>query len=75
MCIGAHYPVPALRQLGGLGWTSGHNLSVLSLVCFLAGGLLGWGAAQGGARTQRVWPVVLRAQILLTSATLSLVAA
>jgi hypothetical protein len=48
---------------------------VLSLVCFLAGGLLGWGAAQGGARTQRVWPVVLRAQILVTSATLSLVAA
>jgi len=48
---------------------------VLSLVCFVAGGLLGWGAAQGGARTQRVWPVVLRTQILLTSATLSLVAA
>ncbi len=48
---------------------------MLSLVCFMVGGLLGWGAAQGGARTQRVWPVVLRAQILVTSATLSLVAA
>jgi hypothetical protein len=48
---------------------------VLSLVCFVAGGLLGWAAAQGGERVQRVWPVVLRAQILVTSATLSLVAA
>ncbi len=75
MCIGAHYLVPAASQLGGPGTASGHNQGVLSLVCFLAGGLLGWGAAQGGARTQRVWPVVLRIQILLTSATLSLVAA
>jgi hypothetical protein len=75
VCIGAHYPVPAAGQLGGPGSASGHNRGVLSLVCFLAGGLLGWGAAQGGARTQRVWPVVLRIQILLTSATLSLVAA
>ena len=48
---------------------------MLSLVCFMVGGLLGWGAAQGGARVQRVWPVVLRVQILVTSATLSLVAA
>ena len=48
---------------------------MLSLVCFIVGGLLGWGAAQGGARSQRVWPVVLRVQILVTSATLSLVAA
>jgi hypothetical protein len=48
---------------------------VLSLVCFLAGGIVGWGAAQRGTRTQRVWPVVLRIQILLTSATLSLTAA
>jgi hypothetical protein len=48
---------------------------VLSLVCFLVGGLLGWGAAQGGTTIQRVWPVVLRVQILVTSATLSLVAA
>ncbi len=61
--------------MGRLAPASGHNLGVLSLVCFIAGGLLGWGAAQGGTRTQRVWPVVLRAQILLTSATLSLVAA
>jgi hypothetical protein len=48
---------------------------VLSLVCFLVGGLLGWGAAQGGPTVERVWPVVLRTQILVTSATLSLVAA
>jgi hypothetical protein len=48
---------------------------VLSLVCFMVGGLLGWGAAQGGTRVQRAWPVVLRVQILVTSATLSLVAA
>ncbi len=48
--------------------------AVLSLVCFLVGGVLGWGAAQGGARVQRIWPIVLRAQILATSATLSLVA-
>jgi hypothetical protein len=48
---------------------------VLSLVCFLVGGLLGWGAAQGGVRVQRVWPIALRVQILVTSASLSLVAA
>ncbi|MGO8824767.1 MAG: hypothetical protein ACLQU9_05955 [Acidimicrobiales bacterium] len=48
---------------------------MLSLVCFMVGGLLGWGAARGGTRVQRVWPVVLRVQILVTSATLSLVAA
>jgi hypothetical protein len=47
---------------------------VLSLVCFLAGGLLGWGAARSGPGVQRVWPVVLRAQILATSTTLSLFA-
>ncbi|HVT42411.1 MAG TPA: hypothetical protein VHD39_05460 [Acidimicrobiales bacterium] len=47
---------------------------MLSLVCFLVGGGLGWGAAQGGTRVQRIWPIVLRAQILITSATLSLVA-
>ncbi len=41
----------------------------------MVGGLLGWGAAQGRSRVQRVWPVVLRVQILVTSATLSLVAA
>ena len=50
---------------------AGHNRGVLSLVCFLVGGLLGWGAAQGGPSVQRVWPVVLRVQILVTSATLS----
>jgi hypothetical protein len=48
---------------------------VLSLLCFGVGGLLGWSATRGGGRLQRVWPVVLRAQILLTSATLSLFAA
>jgi predicted permease len=48
---------------------------VLSLVFFIAGGLLGWGAAQAGENVRRVWPLVLRAQILVTSATLSLVAA
>jgi predicted permease len=48
---------------------------VLSLVCFLVGGLLGWGAAHGGPHIRRVWPVVLRVQILVTSATLSFAAA
>jgi hypothetical protein len=48
---------------------------VLSLLCFVVGGLIGWGASRGGARVQQVWPIVLRIQILLTSATLSLVAA
>ena len=48
---------------------------MLALVCFVAGGLVGWGAARGSTRVQRVWPVVLRAQILATSATLSSVAA
>jgi hypothetical protein len=65
---------PPGTRAGG-GPCAGHNRVVLSLVCFLAGGLLGWGAARGGARVQRVWPVVLRVQILVTSATLSLVAA
>jgi hypothetical protein len=50
-------------------------VAVLSLACFLVGGLVGGGVARGGARVQRVWPVVLRAQILATSTTLSLVAA
>ena len=48
---------------------------MLSLLCFAAGALLGWSASRGGHRVQRVWPVVLRSQILLTSATLSLFAA
>ncbi len=48
---------------------------MLSLVCFLVGGLLGWGAAHGGVQVRRIWPVVLRAQILVTSATLSFAAA
>jgi energy-converting hydrogenase Eha subunit A len=48
---------------------------VLSLLCFVAGGLVGWGTSVSGTAVQRAWPVVLRAQILLTSATLSLAAA
>jgi len=48
---------------------------MLSLVCFVVGGLIGWGASKGGSRVQRSWPIILRTQILLTSATLSLVAA
>jgi hypothetical protein len=48
---------------------------VLSLLCFVVGGLIGWFASRQGGRVQRVWPIVLRVQILLTSATLSLVAA
>jgi predicted permease len=67
--------VPAESEQGNPARDSGHNRGVLSLACFVAGGLLGWGAAQAGARTRRVWPVVLRTQILLTSSTLSLVAA
>ena len=39
------------------------------------GRAVGWGAARAGPRVQRAWPVVLRMQILLTSATLSLAAA
>jgi hypothetical protein len=49
-------------------------LAVLSLICFVFGGILGWAAAQGGPAVQRAWPVILRIQILATSATLSLVA-
>jgi predicted permease len=48
---------------------------VLSLLCFVAGGLVGWGTSVSGPAVKRAWPVVLRAQILLTSATLSLAAA
>jgi hypothetical protein len=48
---------------------------VLSLLCFIVGGLVGWGASHGGPGVQRAWPVILRVQILLTSAVLSLVAA
>ncbi len=48
---------------------------MLSLICFIVGGLIGWFASQGRAWLQRAWPIILRTQILLTSATLSLVAA
>ena len=48
---------------------------VLSLLCFVVGGLIGWFASRKGGWIQKAWPVVLRIQILLTSATLSLVAA
>jgi hypothetical protein len=59
----------------GAARPAGTIWTVLSLLCFVAGGLIGWGASQGGAGVQRVWPIVLRVQILLTSVTLSLVAA
>jgi hypothetical protein len=48
---------------------------VLSLLCFAVGGWVGWSASRAGARVQRMWPIFLRAQIVVTSATLSLVAA
>jgi hypothetical protein len=48
---------------------------VLSLLCFVVGGLIGWFASRKGGWIQKAWPIVLRIQILLTSATLSLVAA
>jgi hypothetical protein len=48
---------------------------VLSLLWFVVGGLLGWSASRGGSGVQRAWPIVLRIQILLTAATLSLFAA
>jgi hypothetical protein len=54
---------------------SGHNRGMLSLACFVVGGLLGWAAAVSGPRVQRSWPLFLRVQILVTSATLSFVAA
>jgi hypothetical protein len=50
-------------------------MAVLSLLCFIVGGLVGWGASKGGPGVQRAWPVILRIQILLTAAILSLVAA
>src|SRR5271157_2454160 len=73
--MAAPYPLPPHVSRGRWVPPAGHNRGVLSLVCFMVGGLVGWGAAQGGARVQRVWPVVLRVQILVTSTTLSLVAA
>ena len=74
MCIGAPYRFWHSDTLGRSRGQVGHNRGVLSLVCFMLGSLLGWGTARGGASVQRVWPVVLRVQILITSATLSLVA-
>ena len=50
-------------------------MHVLSLLCFIVGGVVGWFASRRGGWVQVAWPVVLRVQILLTSATLSLVAA
>ncbi len=58
-------------RLQGQGTISG----VLSLLYFVVGGLIGWSASRGGPRVQRAWPVVLRVQILVTAATLSLTAA
>jgi hypothetical protein len=48
---------------------------VLSLLCFVTGGLIGWFTSRKGGWIEKAWPIVLRSQILLTSATLSLVAA
>ncbi len=72
---GALYPAPTGRPAGPTS-SAGHNLSVLSLLCFAGG----WGSSVGPhpaavASVQRVWPIILRTQILVTSATLSLVAA
>jgi hypothetical protein len=53
----------------------GTIIPVLSLLCFIVGGLIGWSASRGSGRVERAWPVVLRVQILITSATLSLFAA
>jgi hypothetical protein len=50
-------------------------MAVLSLLCFVVGGVVGWGASKGGPTIRRAWPVILRIQILLTSAILSLAAA
>jgi hypothetical protein len=50
-------------------------MAVLSLLCFIVGGLVGWGASKGGPGVRRAWPIILRIQILLTAAVLSLVAA
>ncbi len=50
-------------------------MRVLSLLCFVMGALLGWSASRGGSRSSGSGPIVLRIQILLTSATLSLFAA
>ena len=46
---------------------------MLSLICFVVGGILGWLAAQGGPVVQRLWPIALRVQILTTSIVLSMV--
>jgi hypothetical protein len=68
--------VPPTRSADSLGVKpqQGTMLAVFSLICFFAGGILGWAAARGGPAVQRSWPLVLRIQILATSATLSLVA-
>jgi len=50
-------------------------VAVLSLLCFIVGGLVGFGASKSGPGVQRAWPVILRVQILLTAAILSLAAA
>jgi hypothetical protein len=69
-------PTPVSKSTPHAGCQrNGHNHAVLSLLCFGVGGLLGWSASRGGARLRRAWPIVLRVQILLTSATLSLFAA
>src|SRR5580698_1835563 len=71
--MAAPYRWPHERCSRGL--PTRHNLLVLSLLCFAVGGCVGWLASRGGTRVQQVWPIVLRAQLLVTSVTLSLAAA
>ncbi len=54
---------------------TGTIVAVLSLLCFVVGGLVGWGTTKGGVGVRRAWPVILRIQILATAAVLSLFAA
>ena len=50
-------------------------MAVLSLVCFIVGALVGWGASRGGPGVRRAWPIFLRIQIFVTAAVLSLIVA
>jgi hypothetical protein len=74
VCI-AHNNLPPSARVPPGAPPPGTIRAVLSLVCFIVGGLIGWGASCGGPRVQRAWPIFLRVQILLTSAILSLAAA
>ena len=69
----AQYPAPGNCICAYAG--AGTIVHMLSLLCFVVGGGFGWFASRKGGRIETAWPVVLRTQILLTSAPLSLVAA